>query len=105
MSITEQAAGPSTYRLQGNEIWLGDRIVATANGVEAAVIVSKLNSHARLLEACRQIVWKLGHNTGSGPVSIDRRDATVRMADAAIEADTLGCSWNWEALHAGQTGA
>ena len=42
-----------------------------------------------LLEACRQIVWKLSHDHQQpdgtfGPGKIDRRDATVRMAVAAI---------------------
>lgn len=41
-----------------------------------------------LLEACKQIVWKLGHNHAlpgyKGPARIDRRDATVKMAIAAI---------------------
>lgn len=37
-----------------------------------------------LLEACQQIVWKLGHNGEDGPVKIDRLDATVRMAIAAV---------------------
>lgn len=41
-----------------------------------------------LLEACRQIVWKLSHNHKaddySGPARITRDDATVRLAVAAI---------------------
>lgn len=41
-----------------------------------------------LLEACRQIVWKLSFNSKlpdyEGPGRIDRRDATVKMAIAAI---------------------
>ena len=40
------------------------------------------------LEACRQIVWKLGHNGhpdhNPGPVKIDRLDITVKMAVAAL---------------------
>ena len=42
-----------------------------------------------LLEACKQIVWKLSHNHDDGnggtkPATITRNDATVRMAVAAI---------------------
>ena len=41
-----------------------------------------------LLEACRNIVWKLSHNHKqpgySGPAKITRQDATVRMAVEAI---------------------
>lgn len=42
-----------------------------------------------MLEALEQIVWKLGHNhkpegQESRPGTIDRRDATVRMAVEAI---------------------
>ncbi len=41
-----------------------------------------------LLEACKQIVWKLSHNEKSehyqGPGRVTRNDATVRMAVAAI---------------------
>lgn len=41
-----------------------------------------------LLEACKQIVWKLGHNHMVDgkcvPGTIDRNDATVRMAIEAI---------------------
>ena len=42
-----------------------------------------------LLEACRQILWKLGHNEKSehysGPGRVTRHDATVRMAQAAVD--------------------
>lgn len=39
-----------------------------------------------LLEACRQIIWKLSHNWDDGkPARIDRLDATVRMAADAIK--------------------
>jgi len=45
-----------------------------------------------LLEACKQIVWKLNHNYAlpdyEGPARITRNDATVRMAIAAIEEAT-----------------
>jgi len=48
-----------------------------------------------LLEACRQIIWKLSHDHNlpdyKGPARIDRRDATVKMAVAAVakaEAET-----------------
>jgi hypothetical protein len=41
-----------------------------------------------LLEACKQIVWKLNHNYAlpdyKGPARITRQDATVKMAIAAI---------------------
>lgn len=37
-----------------------------------------------LLDACKQIVWKLSHNWDNGPARIDRRDATVRLAEKAI---------------------
>lgn len=36
---------------------------------------------AELLEACRQIVWKTGHNWDDGlPARIDRRDIVVTLA-------------------------
>lgn len=45
-----------------------------------------------LLEACKQIVWKLSHNHADGigpdaktwPGTINRNDITVKMAEAAI---------------------
>lgn len=45
--------------------------------------------YAELLEACKQIVWKLSFNHCFddgyvGPASITRLDATVKMAVAAI---------------------
>lgn len=51
-----------------------------------------------LLEAARQVIWKMGHNERNdepggycGPIRITRSDATVRMlchAIAAIDGDT-----------------
>ncbi len=41
-----------------------------------------------LLEACKQIVWKLNHNHNlpgyKGPARITRKDSTVHMAVDAI---------------------
>lgn len=54
---------------------------------------TKANAHLiaaapDLLEAAKQVVWKLGHNGdpnyNPGPVSITRLDATVRMLEKAI---------------------
>lgn len=43
-----------------------------------------------LLAAAQQVLWKLGHNhysddKGGYPATIDRRDATVRMLQAAMD--------------------
>ena len=38
-----------------------------------------------LLEACRQIIWKLSHGTNENPNTISRLDTTVKMAIAAIK--------------------
>lgn len=38
-----------------------------------------------LLEACKQVVWKLSHNWDDGlPARVDRDDATVKLIIAAI---------------------
>lgn len=40
------------------------------------------------IEACRQIAWKLGHNSEDGPVKTDRLDIVIKMAMAvAANAD------------------
>jgi len=45
---------------------------------------------AALVEAARQVIWKLSHNHDTdeykGPARIDRRDATVRMLADALQA-------------------
>lgn len=38
-----------------------------------------------LLEAARQVAWKLNRNTDQGPALIDRNDACFRMLVEAIE--------------------
>ena len=69
--------------------------IATVSAEHIGTIWSALNglrSHEELLEACKQIVWKLSHNHSDGigpnsrtwPGTIDRNDATVKMAVEAI---------------------
>jgi hypothetical protein len=39
-----------------------------------------------LLEACKGLLWKLNHNWDDGlPARIDRRDATIRIIEQAID--------------------
>ena len=72
-------------------------IEAPGNGAkvaEAKANAQLIASAPELLEACRQIVWKLSHNHDlpatapagpyKGPSLITRNDATVKMAVAAI---------------------
>ena len=54
------------------------------------------NAGADLLEACRQIIWKLSHNhspSGNGddchPATITRDDISVKMAASALKFATL----------------
>ena len=66
------------YDCDGNQIVAG-KIKEVARLIAAA---------PELLEACKQIVWKLSFNHRDsdyeGPARIDRNDAVVRMAVAAI---------------------
>ena len=75
-------------RAEGLGTWLEDQ--------HRRELVLECRANARLiaaapelLEACKQIVWKLSHNHDDGnggtkPATITRNDATVRMAVAAI---------------------
>ena len=47
--------------------------------------ISLIAAAPELLEACRQIIWKLSHGTNENPNTISRLDATVKMAIAAIK--------------------
>lgn len=38
-----------------------------------------------LFEAARQVIWKASHNSGTGPVKIDRTDATMIMLAKAAD--------------------
>jgi len=98
MSNAQHTPGPWHYRPVVHEIQAGPFNVKVAqmpmdgqgrsydeNLANAAIIAAAPD----LLEACKQIVWKLSHNHDDGnggtkPGTIDRRDATVRMARAAI---------------------
>ena len=52
---------------------------------EAKANAALLASAPDMLKALESIVWKLNHNWDDGPARIDRRDATIRDAVAAIE--------------------
>lgn len=62
----------------------GNFIAAAVSKEEGDLIVAAPD----LLEACKQIVWKLSHNSClpdyEGPGRITRLDATVKMAVATI---------------------
>jgi hypothetical protein len=85
----EVAPYPLNFHVHGNGRLVSqsaaDMDTPDAEGEANARLIS---AAPELLEACRQIVWKLSHNGTrdgeNGPVSIDRRDATVRMAIEAI---------------------
>ena len=67
----------------------GDTIAAIANLEEAEANARLFEATLDLLEACKQIVWKLSYNQCfddgyEGPARITRLDATVKMAVAAI---------------------
>ena len=75
-------------RLCGCDVWMELEYDRSDEGEANARLIAAAPD---LLEACRQIVWKLSHNyspSGKGddcrPGTIDRRDATVHMAEAAI---------------------
>jgi len=74
----------------------GGATIICSMGLESEANTRLIAAAPDLLEACRQIVWKLSHDTspsGKGddcrPGTVDRTDATVRMAEAAIDKATI----------------
>lgn len=101
MQSTRHTPKPWTHKgvFRGKQyrqhIMAGDIHVATIEPAETAEArdanCDLVEAAPDLLEACQQILWKLSHNTspsGNGgdcrPGTVDRTDATIRMAQAAV---------------------